>query len=304
MVTTKGKTGLALSPHTTSAAGTPAIAVAALLAAMTSIQYGSTLAKDLFPIFGTEGTTALRLAIGGIMLTAVLRPWRVRPSKSVLPFLIAYGVSLAAMNLLFYGSLNRIPLGVAVTLAFSGPLLVATLASRRKTDFAWVTLAVAGIVLLSPLVHTQEAPDPIGIVLALGAGGCWALYIVFGQKAGNELGTQTVALGMLIAAVLVLPLGVAQAKSALLDPSMLLAALVVGLFSSALPFWLEMVALIRMPAKLYGTLTCMEPALGALAGLVFLHEILTSLQIMGVAAVVVAAFGAALTNKPPVPSPE
>ncbi|TIS53245.1 DMT family transporter [Mesorhizobium sp.] len=281
-----------------------ALPIAALLGAMVSIQIGATFAKGLFPLVGTQGTTALRLVVGALILAVVLRPWRVRPSKAVWPWLIAYGVTLAALNLLFYAALRTIPLGIAVALEFTGPLLVATLSSRRGSDFAWVALAVAGIVLLSPFVHARQALDPAGVMLALAAGGCWALYIVFAQKAGAELGGQTTAYGMAIAAVLALPFGVAEAGSALVAPPILAGAVVVGLFSSALPFWLEMVALTRMPARLYGTLTCLEPALGALAGFLFLHEVLSGLQCAGVAAVIAAAFGAAVTTKPPVPSPE
>ncbi|QPC91974.1 DMT family transporter [Mesorhizobium sp. INR15] len=278
--------------------------IAALMGAMVSIQIGATFAKGLFPLIGAQGTTTLRLVIGALMLAAVLRPWRVRPSRAALPWLIAYGVTLCALNLLFYAALATIPLGIAVALEFSGPLLVATLTSRRGSDFAWVALAVIGIVLLSPLVHSPAPIDPVGALLALAAGGCWALYIVLAQKAGAELGTQTTAYGMAIAAVLVLPFGVAQAGTALVAPAILTSALLVGLFSSALPFWLEMVALTRMPARIYGTLTCLEPALGALMGFLFLHESLSAIQCAGIAAVISAAFGAAVTSKPPVPSPE
>ncbi|MEO5760259.1 MAG: DMT family transporter [Mesorhizobium sp.] len=278
--------------------------IAALMGAMVSIQIGATFAKGLFPLIGAQGTTTLRLVIGALMLAAVLRPWRVRPSRAALPWLIAYGVTLCALNLLFYAALATIPLGIAVALEFSGPLLVATLTSRRGSDFAWVALAVIGIVLLSPLVHSPAPIDPVGALLALAAGGCWALYIVLAQKAGAELGTQTTAYGMAIAAVLVLPFGVAQAGTALVAPAILTSALLVGLFSSALPFWLEMVALTRMPARIYGTLTCLEPALGALMGFLFLHESLSAIQCAGIAAVIAAAFGAAVTSKPPVPSPE
>ncbi|WP_032998709.1 DMT family transporter [Mesorhizobium sp. LSHC414A00] len=286
------------------AAEAKGLPIGALLGAMVSIQIGATFAKGLFPLIGANGTTALRLVVGALMLAGVLRPWRVRPSRAVLPWLIAYGVNLAALNLLFYAALARIPLGVAVALEFCGPLLVATLSSRRATDFVWVVLAVAGILLLSPFIHSGSALDPIGVMLALAAGGCWALYIVFAQKAGAELGSQTTAYGLVIAAALALPFGLAEAGTGLIAPAILVSALLVGLFSSALPFWLEMVALTRMPARLYGTLTCLEPALGALAGFLFLHETLSPLQCAGVAAVVVAAFGAALTTKPPVPSPE
>ncbi len=278
--------------------------VAALLAAMVSIQIGATFAKGLFPLIGAQGTTTLRLVIGSLMLAAVLRPWQRLPSRATWPWLAAYGVTLCALNQLFYAALATIPLGVAVALEFSGPLLVATLTSRRGRDFAWVALAVAGVVLLSPLIRSPDAIDPTGALLALAAGGCWALYIVLAQRASAELGTRTSAYGMAIAAVLVLPFGAAQAGAALLEPSVLTSALLVGLFSSALPFGLEMVALTRMPARIYGTLTCLEPALGALMGFLFLHESLSATQCTGIAAVVAAALGAAITSKPPVPSPE
>ncbi|TIX22849.1 MAG: EamA family transporter, partial [Mesorhizobium sp.] len=152
--------------------------VAALMGAMVSIQIGATFAKGLFPLIGAQGTTTLRLVIGALMLIAVLRPWQMLPSRATLPWLVAYGVTLCALNLLFYAALARIPLGVAVALEFSGPLLVATLTSRRASDFAWIALAVAGILLLSPFVHSVAPLDPIGVMLALAAGGFWALYIV------------------------------------------------------------------------------------------------------------------------------
>lgn len=269
-----------------------------------SIQYGATFAKTLFPVLGPEGTTAARLAVGAVMLAVILRPWRARPSRQVWPWLVAYGLTLAAMNLLFYAALKTIPLGVAVALEFSGPLLVASLSSRRPTDFLWVGLAVAGITLLSPLTQAQNALDPWGVAFALAAGGCWALYIVLAQKAGGELGSQATAIGILIAAMIALPFGISQAGSALIDPSNWGGALAVGLFSSALPFWLEMVALTRMPARVYGTLTCLEPAVGALMGFVLLGEKLSTIQCAGIAAVIAAAMGAALTMKTTVLSPE
>lgn len=295
---------MASSSATKPVSGAKALPITALLGAMVSIQIGAAFAKGLFPLVGAQGTTTLRLVVGALMLAAVLRPWRVRPSRAVWPWLAAYGVTLAAMNLLFYAALSTIPLGIAVALEFSGPLLVATLASRRASDFAWIALAIGGILLLSPFAHSNGAIDPTGVILALAAGGCWALYIVFAQKAGAELGGQTTAWGIAIAAVLALPFGVAQAGSALVAPSILVSAVIVGLFSSALPFSLEMAALTRMPARLYGTLTCLEPALGALMGFLFLHEVLSGLQCAGIAAVIAAAFGAAVTTKPPVPSPE
>jgi inner membrane transporter RhtA len=277
--------------------------VAALVAAMLSIQFGGTVAVGLFPLVGAEGATALRLAMGAVMLLAVRRPWRVRPSRRVMPALIGYGVVLGAMNLLFYLAIARIPLGVAVALEFSGPLLVAVVSSRRARDLAWIGLALLGLLLLSPFVAAPRALDPMGVLLALGAGAGWAAYIALGQVAGRELGTQTVAIGSVIAALVVLPFGVASAGPALLQPAALAGALLLGLFSTALPFTLEMVALTRMPATLYGTLTCVEPAIGALMGLVLLGQLLTAPQVAGLVVVMVAAAGAASSMRAPIASP-
>lgn len=281
-----------------------ALPILGLLGAMLSVQVGAAFAKGLFPIVGAQGTTMLRLLIGALLLAAVLRPWKVMPSRRGLPWLAAYGVTVSVMNLLFYTALERIPLGICVALEFTGPLLVATLGSRRLVDLVWVVLALAGIVLLSPFADVSRGLDPAGVLLALAAGGCWALYIVFAQKAGAELGARTSAYGMAIAAVLALPFGFSAAQPYLADPHVMAGAAIVGLFSSALPFWLEMMALTRMPAKVYGMLVCLEPALGALIGFLFLHESLSVLQWAGIAAVIVAAFGAAVTASAPVPSLE
>jgi inner membrane transporter RhtA len=297
MTTTTHKSG---EPRTASLI----VPIVALLGAIVSVQYGASLAKGLFPAVGAEGTTALRLVTGALILGIVMRPWRVRLNRRILPALIGYGVTLAAMNLLFYLALQTIPLGIAVSLEFTGPLAVATLSSRRKIDFLWIALAVAGILLLSPPIHTEHPIDPMGAACALGAGASWALYIVCGQKAGGELGHQTTALGMTLAAILVLPIGLAHAGTALFQAPILLSALAVGLFSSAVPFSLEMVALTRMPARVYGTLTSLEPAFGAIIGLILLHEMLTPSQWIGIVVVVAAALGAALTMRKPAATPE
>jgi inner membrane transporter RhtA len=280
------------------------VPIVALLGAIVSVQYGATLAKGLFSAVGAEGTTALRLVTGALILGVVMRPWRVRLNRRILPALVGYGVTLAAMNLLFYMALRTIPLGIAVSLEFTGPLLVATLSSRRAIDFLWIALAVAGILLLSPPFHTDHPIDLLGAACALGAGAAWAFYIFFGQKAGGELGHLTTALGMTMAAILVLPIGLAHAGTALFQPPILLSALAVGLFSSAVPFSLEMVALTRMPARVYGTLTSLEPAFGAVMGLILLGETLILSQWIGIAVVVAAALGAALTMRKPAAAPE
>lgn len=280
-----------------------AMPVLGLLGAILSVQVGAAFAKGLFPVLGSEGTTMLRLAIGALMLAVVLRPWKVLPSRKNLPWLAAYGITVCAMNMLFYAALHRIPLGICVALEFTGPLFVATLGSRRLLDLVWVALAIAGVLLLSPFADASRGLDPLGVALALAAGACWGLYIIFAQKAGAELGVRTSAYGMAIAAVLALPFGFSAAQPYLTDPHIMAGAAVVGLFSSALPFYLEMLVLARMPAKVYGMLVCLEPGGGALTGYLFLHEKLNLLQCAGIAAVIGAAFGAAVAARRPVPLP-
>ena len=280
-----------------------ALPVVGLLGSMLSVQVGAAFAKGLFPVLGSEGTTVLRLAIGALMLAAVLRPWKVLPSRKTLPWLVAYGVTVSVMNLLFYAALERIPLGICVALEFTGPLFVAMLGSRRRLDILWVALAVAGIVLLSPFADVSLGLDPVGVLLALAAGACWGLYIIFAQKAGAELGARTSAYGMAIAALVALPFGFSAAAPYLTDPHIMAGAAVVGLFSTALPFWLEMMVLARMPAKVYGMIVCLEPAGAALTGFLFLHERLSLLQCVGIAAVIAAAFGAAVAARRPAPLP-
>jgi len=295
------ETGLTSTETARTHAGS--LPILGLLGAILSVQVGAAFAKSLFPALGPEGTTMLRLAIGALMLAAVLRPWNLLPTRKGRPWLAAYGVTVCAMNMLFYAALARIPLGICVALEFTGPLFVAMLGSRRALDLVWVVFAVAGIVLLSPFADVSRGLDPVGVLLALAAGCCWGLYIILAQKAGAELGARTAAYGMAIAAVLALPFGFSAAAPHLADPHIMAGAIVVGLFSSALPFWLEMMVLARMPAKVYGMIVCLEPAGGALTGFLYLHEDLSMLQCVGIAAVIVAAFGSAVTARRPLPLP-
>ncbi len=182
------------------------------------------------------------------------------------------------MNLLYYLALRTVPLGITVSLEFTGPLAVAVLSSRRAIDFLWICLAAAGLSLLLPIGHAQASIDPTGALFALGAGACWALYIVFGQKAGADYGPQAVALGSVIAAMIVVPVGIAKAGAALLTAAALPYGLVIALLSTALPYTLEMIALTRLPARTFGILMSVEPAFGALFGWAILHEVLTGLQ--------------------------
>lgn len=271
-----------------------------LLIAMVSIQSGASLAKSLFPVIGAPGTTALRLVLASILMLAVLRPWRTPFSSGSLRIIILYGIALGAMNLLFYMAINRIPLGIGVALEFTGPLAVAMYHSRRLVDFIWIALAVTGLALLIPMGQTDNL-DMVGVAYALGAGVCWAAYIVFGQKAGNEHGVQTSAWGVLIAAICVAPIGIADAGSALFSPALIPAAIGLAILSTALPLSLEMVAMTKVPARTFGTLMSMEPAIGALSGLIFLQEHLSLTQWLAILAIIIASAGATLTSRTPQP---
>ncbi|MNQ91518.1 Threonine/homoserine exporter RhtA [compost metagenome] len=199
-------------------------------------------------------------------------------------------------------SLRSIPLGIAVALEFTGPLAVALFASRRAIDFLWIGLAVVGLWLLLPLGKTDGHLDLTGIGYALGAGICWAVYILYGQRAGSDHGMQGAALGVLVAAIFIAPIGVVHAGSALLDPALLPVALAVALLSTAIPYSLEMVALTRLPAQTFSTLMSIEPAFGALSGLIFLGEHLSALQWLAILCIILASVGCTLTAAPRQPT--
>lgn len=268
-----------------------------LLIAMASIQSGASLAKSMFPLVGAQGTTTLRLIFASLIMLVLLRPWRARFTSSTLKSVIIYGLALGGMNFLFYMSLRSVPLGIAVALEFTGPLAVALYASRRAMDFVWIGLAVVGLLLLIPIGQTGAAIDLVGAGYALGAGVCWALYILYGQKAGAEHGIQTAALGVMVAALFVAPIGIVHAGSALLNPALLPVAIGVAILSTALPYSLQMVALTRLPARTFGTLMSIEPAFGALSGLLFLNEVLSMAQWLAIAAIITASVGATLSMR-------
>jgi inner membrane transporter RhtA len=284
------------------AAALPALAV---LGSVTALGVGTSYAKDLFPLVGSLGTTALRVGFSALLLLVLWRPWRWPLSVADRISVLRYGVALGCMNLLFYMSLRTIPFGVAVAIEFTGPLTVAMLSSRRAVDFVWLALAVVGLGLLLPLNQNVAALDPEGVAYALAAAVCWGGYIVFGKRLSHLHAGQSVALGLTVAALAVVPLGVWHAGSALLDPSILLFGLGVAAISSAIPISLEMVALKRLPEEAFGILTSMEPAVAALLGLLLLHEHLTGLQWMAIVCTMLAAAGSAVTarRQPPKGAP-
>jgi len=272
--------------------------VAVILIAMLSIQSGASLAKSLFPLVGAPGVTALRIALGTLILVVIFKPWRLRFQKEQRLPLLLYGLALGAMNYMFYLSIQTIPLGIAVALEFTGPLAVALFSSRRPVDFIWVVLAVLGLWFLLPLGQSVAQIDLTGAALALGAGACWAVYILTGQRAGEEHGPATVALGSLIAAIIFVPLGMAQATESIWQWSILPVGLAVAILSTALPYSLEMIALTRLPTRIFGTLMSMEPALAAISGMVFLGETLTFTQTLALCSIIAASMGSTLTMRP------
>ncbi|HIH9007629.1 TPA: threonine/homoserine exporter RhtA [Enterobacter hormaechei] len=272
--------------------------VAVILIAMMSIQSGASLAKSLFPLVGAPGVTALRIALGTLILVVIFKPWRLRFKKEQRLPLLFYGLALGGMNYMFYLSIQTIPLGIAVALEFTGPLAVALFSSRRPVDFIWVILAVLGLWFLLPLGQSVSQIDLTGAALALGAGACWAVYILTGQRAGEEHGPATVALGSLIAAVIFVPIGMAQATDSIWQWSILPVGLAVAILSTALPYSLEMIALTRLPTRIFGTLMSMELALAAISGMIFLGETLTLVQTLALCSIIAASMGSTLTMRP------
>ncbi|NHD17444.1 MULTISPECIES: DMT family transporter [unclassified Actinopolyspora] len=256
---------------------------------MISLQVGAAFAKQLFALAGPFGVSAVRLTFAALVLLLV---WRPSPRMDRRTFLVVagYGAVLAGMNASIYQAFERIPLGVAVTIEFLGPLSVAVFGSRRKLDVVWAVLAALGVLLLS---RVEGGLDPVGVGCALLAAAFWGGYIIMGAKLGDRTtGGGGLAVGMAVGAVLVLPFGVVESNTALLNPEVLAMGLVVALMSSVVPYSMELEALRRIPARVFGVLMSLEPAVAALAGLIVLREGLSALQWLAVGCVVVASVGA------------
>ena len=277
-----------------------------LIFGMITVQLGAALAKDLFSSLGPAGVVFLRVGFAALTLLAIWRPWRHLRAERIAGAgrrdylaVVAFGLILAVMNLTFYSALDRIPLGVTVTIEFIGPLSVAVAGSRRALDLLWVALAVGGILLLAPLGVLGTVPlDPLGLLLALGAGACWAVYILLTARVGKAFrGGTGLSLAMAVGAVALLPVGVAGAGSALLNPRLLLLGAGVGLLSSVIPYSLEMAALRRISTSAFGVLMSLEPAIAALIGWLVLREALELRAIIALVLVTTAAIGATRMGK-------
>ncbi|MFZ2217787.1 MAG: EamA family transporter [Rhodoferax sp.] len=276
----------------------------AVLGSVIALGIGTSWAKQwLFPLVGAQGTTAVRVGLSAVLMLLLWRPWRWHLSRTDARAIALYGVALGGMNLMFYMSLRTLPFGLAVAIEFSGPLAVAIWSSRRAVDFVWVALAIAGLAMLLPLGLSASALDPVGLLFALAAAVCWALYIVFGKRAGHLHAGHTVSLGLLMAAIVVVPVGIAHAGAALLTPTVLLIGLAVAAVSSAIPISLEMMALKRLPKETFGIMISMEPAVAALLAWVLLGEHLNLVQWLAIGCIVAASMGSALTARRPVVSP-
>ena len=267
----------------------------AILASMVSVNVGAAFAKGLFPVVGSAGVTALRVGLAACLLAAFWRPWRRRPARADALNLLVYGLMLGCMNLAIYAAFARIPIGVAIAIEVTGPLALVLLSSRRPRDVAWVACAAVGLWLLSPLHAGGASLDPVGVAWALGAAFCWAMYIVFGKRVSTLEGGHAVAWGMLVASLCAVPVGVAQAGSALFTPAVLAAGLGVAVLSSILPYSLEMAALARLPRRVFGILVSAGPAIGALAGWFVLGEQLSGVQWLAIGLIIAATGGSAAT---------
>jgi inner membrane transporter RhtA len=271
-----------------------------VMGAIASVQIGAAIATTLFDELGPAGTVLLRTGFAAVVLVLLWRPRLRGRSREALRDAILFGLALAGMNLSFYGALDRIPLGIAVTFEFTGPFLVAVAGSRRASDLLWVALAAGGIVLLSPGIHGSL--DVTGTLLALLAGAFWATYIVLAARVGRAFsGGQGLSIAMVVATVVLLPGGIVAGGSDLGDPGSLAAGFAVALLSSAIPYSLELEALRRLPKGTFGVLMSLEPAVAALVGLVALGQDLSANEVVAIALVVAASAGALSAARTPSP---
>ena len=273
-----------------------------VLTGICSVQVGAAVGATIFDEVGASGTTLLRLGMAALVAAVVFRPDPRGHSAADLRLGALLGLTLGVMNLAFYEALDRMPLGVAVTIEFAGPLGLAVALSRRRLDYVWAGLAAAGIVLLAD--PGGGGLDPAGLALILLAAACWAGYILLSQRAGRVFpGTRGIGLALVVAAVVPIGPGIAQGGAELLEPRFLLIGLLVGVASSVIPYTLETEALRRMPAHAFGVLMSLEPAVAALAGLLILGQELGWRELVAMALVVAASIGVTRAAAPGAPPP-
>ena len=267
--------------------------IALVVVAVSTLQVGAAFAVTLFDELGAAGTSLLRLGLAAVVLLAIWRPRLAGHSRPDLLVTLAFGVALGTMNLAIYEAMQRIPIGAAVTIEFAGPLGLAVALSRRALDLVWVVLAAAGILLLTNPFGSSDL-DAAGVGFALLATAAWAAYIPISARTGTLFtGGSGLAIAMVVAAVLIAPAGIAEGGERLLEPALLAQGLIVALASSVIPYSLELESLRRIPARVFGVLMSLEPAVAALAGFVVLGQALGAEELVAIGLVVVASAGAA-----------
>jgi len=278
------------------AASRPLVGVALVIGSCLSLPFGAAVAAQLFPVLGPWGVTSLRVAIAAVLLVVIVRP---RPGKWTRPQWFAavlFGVSLAAMNGFFYAAIDRIPLGPAVAIEFLGPLVLAAVLTRKVTDFVWVGVALLGMIVLGidGLIGVEPL-DPLGVLFILIAAGFWAMYIRMSARVGSLIpGSSGLAMGLVVAAVLLIPVGIPAASTVAMDPQLLLLAAITAVLSSVIPYSFELAALRRLPQRVFGVLLSLEPAFATLAGWLILGQDATPLRMLAIALVIAASVGTTL----------
>jgi inner membrane transporter RhtA len=270
------------------------LAAFAILGSQMSNALGAAYSKSLFPVMGPEGIVALRLGFSAILLGFLTRAWRIRVSPAQFGNLAGYGLALGMMSSVAYQAYARIPVGVGMAIEVTGPLALVIYQSRRRSDFAWVGCTIIGLALLLFREAGMPSVDPVGIALAFCSALCWACYIVFGKRVSTLGGGSVVAVGMLFASFIAMPVGVASVGAKLLDPQWLALGLAVAILSSAFPFLLQMWALRQLPARVFGVVASAVPAVGATMSFLVLGETLATRQWLGIALVVFASAGCTL----------
>ena len=273
-----------------------------VLAATVSVQFGAALAVTLFDRVGAVGSTFLRLALASLMLIAVSRPKIKGWTGAQYRLALAFGLSLGVTNMLYYAALGRLPVAVTVTIEFLGPISVAAAYSRRWVEGLWVLLAAGGIVLMTAPWSQTDSLDPVGVALALMAAAGWASYILLVARAGKLFsGRDVLTIAMVVATAAAAVPGILDGGRMLLDPSVLAVGVVVAILSMVIPFTFEFEALRRMPARVFGVLMSLEPAVAVVAGIIVLNQRLTLRELIAIALVVIASIG--VTRSAPAPSP-
>lgn len=267
-------------------------AILMLFVAIISVQSSGSLAKVLFESHEVLVVATMRLMLGATILAFIGRLWQIKLRHVQWKTILVYGVALAGMNGLFYLSLERLPLGIAVSFEFIGPLTVALCHAKQRIDLIWVGMAILGMAMLFPFEEASTSIDYIGIFYALGAGACWAGYIMSGQRSSGVSGNHTVALGMFIGTLVLLPFSLATGKLLnAFEPTAFMYFIALAVLASALPFALEIIVLKRLPPLVFGTLTSLDPVVAAISGVFFLQEHLLWTQWLALGIIIVASIG-------------